>query len=310
MNAVSGPMSNRNGFSETSSGSVPDRGTGGASRAEDRIIAANVDFYRQMAGKYDSYETYLFDPILQQSLQDDLDKIGSYFVSLGRAPSCLECGGGTGNLTLKMCARGWTVTVVDVSDEMLALLKEKTRAKGYSPTLIRSPIERFLETTRESFDLVAFSAVLHHLHSYTSIVEQATSRVRPGGLFYSNHDPVVPERPAWTWAFDSLDIAVAKLMFDPADVLPGIGRRLRKMISTRDPSLGRRVVSAGDIAEYHVRTGTDDEEIMRLLQKRGFAIVEHLRYATGRTSVLRFLNERLRLLESFKIIARRDSGQM
>jgi len=269
-----------------------------------------VDFYRQMAGKYDSYETYLFDPILQQSLQDDLDKIGSYFVSLGRAPSCLECGGGTGNFTLKMCARGWTVTVVDVSDEMLALLKEKTRAKGYSPTLIRSPIERFLETTRESFDLVAFSAVLHHLHSYTSIVEQATSRVRPGGLFYSNHDPVVPERPAWTWAFDSLDIAVAKLMFDPADVLPGIGRRLRKMISTRDPSLGRRVVSAGDIAEYHVRTGVDDQQIVRLLQGKGFAIVEHLRYATGRSSAIRFLNERLRLLESFKIIARRDSGQM
>src|SRR6266567_1886395 len=130
MNAVSGPMSNRNGFSETSSGSVPDRGTSGASRAEDRIIAANVDFYCQIADKYDSYETYLFDPILQQSLEDDLDKIGSYFVSLGRAPSCLECGGGTGNLTLKMCARGWTVTVVDVSDEMLALLKEKTRARA------------------------------------------------------------------------------------------------------------------------------------------------------------------------------------
>src|SRR6266704_5092665 len=177
MNAVSGPMSNRNGLPETSPGSILDRGTSDAGAAENRVIAANVDFYRQVACKYDTYETYLFDTLLQQSLEDDLDKIGSYFVSLGRAPSCLECGGGTGNLTLKMCARGWTVTVVDVSDEMLALLKEKARTQGYSPTLIRSPIERFLDATCETFDLVAFSAVLHHLHSYTSIVEQATSRV-------------------------------------------------------------------------------------------------------------------------------------
>jgi len=52
------------------------------------------------------------------------------------------------------------------------------------------------------------------------------------------------------------------------------------------------------------------ENIGGLLQKSGFATVEHLRYATGRTAAIRFLNERLRLLESFKITARRDSGEM
>ena len=299
-------MLNRKDLPETSSGTISDRATNDAMAAENKVIAANMDFYSQIASKYDSYETYLFEPVLQQSLEDDLDKIGSHFVSLRRTPSCLECGGGTGNLTLKMCARVWTVTVVDVSDEMLDLLREKARTRGYSPTLIRSPIERFLDATCETFDLVAFSSVLHHLHSYTSVVERAASRVRPEGLFYSNYDPVVPKRPFWTWAFDSVDIGVAKLAFDRADVLPGIRRRMRKLFSPRDLSFGRTVVSAGDIAEYHVRTGTDDEQIIRLLQKSGFAIVEHLRYATGRTAALRFLNERLRLLESFKIIARHE----
>src|SRR5215469_17111398 len=111
------------------------------SLAEAKVIEANVDFYRQMAEKYDSYEPYLFDPALQQSLEDDLDNIASYFTSLGRPPSCLECGGGTGNLTLKMCARGWGVTVVDVSAKMLDLLREKLGARNYSPSLIHSPIE-------------------------------------------------------------------------------------------------------------------------------------------------------------------------
>src|SRR6267143_2444250 len=170
MNAVSELMSNRNAPSEISPGSVSDRKTNRTKAAEDRVIAANVEFYRQIAQKYDSYEYNLFDKILQKSLEDDLDKIGSYFASLGRAPSCLECGGGTGNLTLKMCARGWDVTVVDISEHMLDLLKEKVLTKGYSPRLVRSPIEQFMETTDESFDLVAFSSVLHHLYSYPSVV--------------------------------------------------------------------------------------------------------------------------------------------
>jgi SAM-dependent methyltransferase len=311
MNDVSGPSSHRSGLPEVSRGSVRDRKTSRARAAEDRVIAANVDFYRQVADKYESYEPYLFDKALQKSLEDDLDKIGSYFVSLGRAPSCLECGGGTGNLTLKMCARGWGVTVVDISDHMLALLKEKALTKGYSPALVRSPIERFLEATRESFDLVAFSSVLHHLYSYTSVVERAASHVRFGGFFYSNWDRTIPRNPFWRCTFDSIDTAAAKLMFDPKDVLPGIWRRTRKLFRRHDSQFARPVVSAGDLAEYHAKTGVDDAQILRLLQISGFSIVEHQRFATGRTTtVLRFMNERLRLLESFKIIARRNGEEI
>src|SRR6266478_2604071 len=310
MNALSEPRLNRNGPPEISPGSVLDRNTNRTKAAEDRVIAANVEFYRQIADKYESYEFYLFDKVLQKSLEDDLDKIGSYFVSLGRAPSCLECGGGTGNLTLKMCARGWDVTVVDISEHMLDLLKEKALTKGYSPALVRSSIERFLEVTRKSFDLVAFSSVLHHLYSYTSVVERAASHVRFGGFFYSNWDRTIPRNPFCRCAFDSIDTAAAKLMFDPKDVLPGIWRRTRKLFRRRDSQFARPVVSAGDLAEYHAKTGVDDGQILRLLQVSGFSIVEHQRFATGRTNFFRCMNERLRLLESFKIIARRNCDQI
>jgi SAM-dependent methyltransferase len=304
MNVTHEPALNRKEVSRVLPPSISGRGP-----TESKVIAANVDFYRYVADKYDSYETYLFDPTLQQSLENDLDKIGSYFASLGRTPSCLECGGGTGNLTLKMCARGWQVTVVDVSDKMLGLLEEKARAGGYSPTLIHTPIESFLDTTSEVYDLVAFSSVLHHLYSYISVVGQVVSRVRAAGFFYSNYDPVVPRHPFWTHTFASLDIAVGKVLFDPADVLPGIGRRMRKLFSPRDPLFNRAVVSAGDIAEYHVPNGVDDDQIRQLLERSGFAIFEHKRFATGRAPVVRSLNERLRLLESFKIIARRGAGE-
>jgi len=278
------------------------------SELESKVIAANVDFYRQVGNKFDVSESYLFDPLLQGRLIADLDQIGSHFALLGRRPTCLDCGGGTGNLALKMCARGWTVTVVDVSDKMLGLLEAKARTQGHSPTLIQSPVERFLATTHENYDLISFSAVLHHLYSYVHVVREAFSRVRPGGFFYSNHDPVVPQWPRWARALDSLDIAIAKAMFDRGDFLPGVGRRLRKVFSPKDSEFNRAIVSAGDLAEYRAHTGVDDGEILRLLQSNGFAIIEHLRYPGGRTRAVQFLNEQFRLSESFKVIARRGSG--
>lgn len=278
--------------------------------AEAKVIEANVTFYLQMAEKYDTYETYLFDPALQQSLEDDLDKIGSHLSRLGHSPSCLDCGGGTGNLTLKMCKRGWAVTVVDVSGKMLNLLQGKARAQGYSPTLIHKPIEEYLEATREPYDMVAFSSVLHHLYSYESVVERSLRRLNPGGVFYSNYDPLAPKSPFFARLFDSFETTIAKALFDPADVLPGIRRRLRKFFSRNDAEFGRAVASAGDLAEFHVRSGVDDSKILRLLQANQFSLVEHQRFATGRMNCTRALNRRLRLLESFKIIAQRNSQKV
>lgn len=276
--------------------------------AQARVIAANRAFYSQIAKKYEQYESCTFEPYLQRILENDLNTIHSFSTSLGRTPHCLDCGGGTGNLALKMLARGWNVTVVDLSDEMLELLKKKAQAAGHAPRLVHSSIEQFLKKTPDIYDLVAFSSVLHHLHSYTAIVQQVASIVRPRGFFYSNFDPVPPKSRFWTPALDSLDIAIAKMMFDPADVLPGIGRRLAKSCRRIDPMFHRALVSAGDLAEYHAHTGVDDAEIIRLLRRNGFRIVEHLRYPAGRTRAVRFLNRRFRLLDNFRVIARRDPG--
>lgn len=276
------------------------------SLAQAKVIEANVDFYRHLAHKYDRSEGFLFDPLLERSLEGDLDKVNSYFARLGRVPRCLECGGGTGRLTMKMCARGWKVTVVDVSQEMLASLKGKALAMGFLPTLVLASIEQFLATANKTYDLVAFNAALHHLYSYTSIVQRAAFILRPGGVFYSNDDPVIPRRPFCARVFESLDIVIAKIMFDRADVFPGICRRIRKVLAPEDATFGRAVVSSGDIAEFHARTGVDDRQILRILQANGFSIVEYQRFAFGRTNFTRLLNAQLRLLENFKIIARRS----
>src|SRR6266481_3625304 len=270
--------------------------------AQDRVIAANRRFHNQIAQKYDRHESCAFQPYWQEMLEKDLETIQSCVSSPGRVLQCLDCGGGTGNFALKMLARGSRVTVVDASEKMLAVLEQKARAAGHSPRLVHSSIERFLEKTSVRFDVVAFTSVLHHLYDYRSVVQQAASALRPGGIFYSSHDPVVPKQAALTRAFNTLDIAVGKLMFDPADILPGIGRRFLKLLSPANSLFQRTLLTDGDLAEYHAGTGVDDAEIIRVLQRNGCSTVQYLRYPAGRTQALHSLNQRLRLLENFKII--------
>ncbi len=150
---------------------------------ETAVISANIDFYKNIAGKYDEYETCARTGDLQQSLRQDLEHMGRILRDVSGPVRCLDCGGGTGNLSLKMLEMGWNVTVVDVSSEMLGLLEGRAHSAGFSPSLVNSSIEAYLDTTTERFDLITFNSVLHHLYSYMKVVDRVADRIRPGGLF-------------------------------------------------------------------------------------------------------------------------------
>jgi hypothetical protein len=136
-------------------------------------------------------------------------------------------------------------------------------------------------------------------------VRLAANRVRPRGFFYSNFDPVIPKRPLLADAVTSMDTLAAKSQYDPADVLPGILRRLKKLAMKPTSVHRRSVASLGDIADYHSETGVDDCRILSILSQEGFAILEHLRYGSGRTSPIRTLNDFCHFSESWKILAQK-----
>jgi len=206
---------------------------------------------------------------------------------------------------LKMLKKGWSVTAVDISSDMLALLETKAACEGFSPRLINESISKFLATTHENYDVVAFSSVLHHIYSYLPVVTQAADHIKQGGIFYSNFDPVVSKHPHSTRLFEALDTAVAKAIFDSSDFFPGVLRRIRKSFRKSDGQHGRPVLGPGDLAEYHAKTGVDDLSIIQYLEKSGFSVHEHTRWSSGRSVLTRGINRRLRLMESFKIVAQR-----
>jgi len=276
------------------------------SAVQGEVISANVQLYRQVAGKYDEYEVCVQDRRLQAMLRADVSRIAGLVSASSGSIKCLDCGGGSGNLSLKMLEMGWDVTVVDVSPDMLNLLKEKAGARGFVPKLINSSIEEYFCSSSEVFHVISFSSVLHHLYSYLAAVEQATDHIRDGGVFYSSFDPVASKHPSLRSIFEAFDTACAKAVHDRSDFFPGIGRRMEKLFRPSDKTHQRPVPSPGDLAEYHAKKGIEEREVIKLLETKGFCVVEHFRCPIARTWLARLLNDRLRLMESCKVMARRS----
>jgi SAM-dependent methyltransferase len=162
----------------------------------------------------------------------------------------------------------------------------------------------FLSTSNDDFDVVTFNSVLHHLYDPISVVRAVAGRIRPGGFFYSNFDMPRPSSPALNKLFLDLDIIAAKFSSDRKDFLPGAMRRFRKLFVRKNEAHGKPVITVGDLAEYHARSGLDDSSLVAALQQLGFA-VDIQRYRVSRTWVVRSLNRVIPAVLNFRIRAQR-----
>ena len=113
----------------------------------------------------------------------------------------LELGCGTGYLHLPLLARGYHVTGVDLSPEMIGVLKEKIPGNQKPRSrLIAMDVEEFSRTNQDQYDAVVLSALLHHLYDYQMVVRKLCNQLKPGGLFLVFFEPltVEPNRRRWS----------------------------------------------------------------------------------------------------------------
>lgn len=223
----------------------------------DRIRADNrrmhdapgyADFYdNQLALIRNSWE--------QGLLEEELSRIA------GRLPNgfrALDLGCGTGNLTLKLNARGARVTGVDLSAGMIDRLRHKLAdAPGPGLTLIVSDIDEYLRTAGETFDLVCACSFLHHLPDYLATTAASLRRVAPGGCFYVVHEPLRFDRKdrAGRW-LEWVDFKWQRL-----EARLGVGG-----VAKHDP-----YYDPESLADYWaLHRGIDDEAIERMLVDAGF----------------------------------------
>ena len=103
----------------------------------------------------------------------------------------LELGCGTGYLYLEFLKRGYRITGVDLSAEMINVLEGRI-PKDYRERskLIVCDVETFADTDDKKYSAIIVSALLHHLYDFESVIQMYCDRLMPGGVFLVFFEPL------------------------------------------------------------------------------------------------------------------------
>lgn len=133
------------------------------------------DFAR-IADRYDESRNLPSDILLEcyQRLEDQ--------GLLHRGEHVLDAGCGTGQLSLPLIARGYSVTGVDVAEEMLERFQAKITA-SHRVTLLPADVRR-LPIDTHSIDVAVSSKLLMHVPRWELAAAEILRAVRPKGRFF------------------------------------------------------------------------------------------------------------------------------
>jgi len=200
-------------------------------------------------------------------LQKSLDKLCA---ELGNRESrVLDLGCGTGYLTLPMLAKGHRMTGVDLSNEMLEVLKQKISPTANSrSTLTVMGVEDFVETDTESYDAVVLSALLHHLYDYESIVRRICRKLSSGGCLWIFFEPLKQEIAS------SLRFILHKIIARLDESVYRIEMRLRRIPLFEEEY---------ELSDYQRRFGgIDPNRLAEVLRSENMEIIEVEKYCSRR----------------------------
>lgn len=103
----------------------------------------------------------------------------------GRAPTVLDCGGGSGAYAVPLAVASAEVTVVDISADALATLRRRAEEAGVSASVhaVNGDVERLADHIGAAlFDLVLAHGILDAVDSVGATFAAMAAAVRPGGL--------------------------------------------------------------------------------------------------------------------------------
>ncbi len=95
--------------------------------------------------------------------------------------AALDVGAGTGRLALKLARRGWKVTAIDPSPEMLAVARQAAAREGLPVECTLAAIEDGLPVEAGAFDLVVCALALCHVPDLREAIGEFHRALAPGG---------------------------------------------------------------------------------------------------------------------------------
>jgi ubiquinone/menaquinone biosynthesis C-methylase UbiE len=129
----------------------------------------------------------------------------------------LDLGCGTGYTYLPLLNRGYSLTGVDLSKDLIEVLKDKVPAQHKDRSrLVVADAEEFAAEDDCLYDGIVFSAVLHHLFDYESVIKVWRRKLKPHGLMLVVFEPlkqkiISPVRYALHKTLSKLDESVYKM---------------------------------------------------------------------------------------------------
>jgi 2-polyprenyl-3-methyl-5-hydroxy-6-metoxy-1,4-benzoquinol methylase len=91
-----------------------------------------------------------------------------------------EFGGGTGNISLALAARGYQVSYTELN----SLQKDFVAFRAHKHGLVINIIDSWAQKSANTFDLVLAVDVLEHIPDYQTVLIELCETVKPGGLLW------------------------------------------------------------------------------------------------------------------------------
>lgn len=254
------------------------------------IRKANKELHDIEAQYYDILHGGIWNFYEQSKTRRDLRRIVEMIKK--EHLNVLDVGAGTGNLTLKFLASGNTVTALDISEEMLKVLSDKVPGKFKDNIeLVCGDADEFLLKTKQRYDAISFSSVLHHLPNYVYTLDLAISKLGGDGVVYITHEPLPRSNESGFIYHNSR--RVLGLIDSYLNHL-----RLAKYSKLELPNLDYSV------SDIHSRDGINPKELLEFLERKDMKIVYYNEYEIYKTAFVSILGNFLSDGRHFKIIAK------
>jgi len=231
------------------------------------IISANLELHSKEAVIYDQIHPELTN--CEESGR--LDNLLSLVENCAPAEA-LDIGAGTGFVTQKLLKLGYSLTAIDLSQEMLDVLKQKFSANE-KLSVQTIDADSFLASTQNKFALITCSSVLHHLPDYTETIKNMISHLEPNGCLLFFHEPTSHKAGGFENFLRKIDYKLYRIVLLLKNILPKL----------KFANLNY------EMADYHVTHGFDEEKILEILKQEKMNIIKIERYVTAQTWTMRLI---------------------